>query len=367
VSKPRVLFAGRTRYRLPLDAPLARKWDALAERFELRVLGTAPDRAARGDDVFRLLPPVRLGLFYPLLAREIGRELRRFRPDVVVAQSPYEGAAALAARRLSGSRGKVLVEVHGDWRTATRLYGSPLRRYVEPLSEAIAAATLRRADAVRTVSEFTSSLVKELGVRPAAQFTTYFDASAFHERPPLPLPAEPRALFVGVLERYKNVDGLAAAWRLAAPRLPGATLLVVGRGRETAAVERLVAELPEQTRRVERLSPAEVATALDESSLLVLPSFSEGLPRVAMEAFARGRPVVGSRAGGIPDIVHDGVNGLLAPPGDPQAVADALVRALGDRALLEQLADGARADAAKWLQTPETYADRMLELVESLR
>jgi glycosyltransferase involved in cell wall biosynthesis len=367
VSKPRVLFAGRTRYRLPLDAPLARKWDALAERLELRVLGTAWERGPRGDGVFRLLPPVRLGLFYPLLARMLARELRAFRPEVVVAQSPYEAAAALAARRLARSRAKVLLEVHGDWRTATRLYGSPLRRHLEPLSEAVAAAAIRRADAVRTVSDFTSRLVKELGVRPAAQFTTYFDASAFHERPPLPLPEQPRAVFVGVLERYKNVGGLAESWRLAAPRVPGATLLVVGRGRETASIARLVHELPEQTRWVERLAPAEVAVALDESSLLVLPSFSEGLPRVAMEAFARGRPVVGSRAGGIPDIVEDGVNGLLVPSGDAEALADALVRALGDRALLERLADGARADAARWLQTPEAYADRMLELVESLR
>jgi glycosyltransferase involved in cell wall biosynthesis len=367
VSKPRVLFAGRTRYRLPLEAPLARKWDALADRFDLRVLGTAAGGSRCDDGVFRLLPPVRLGLFYPLLAWRVARELRSFRPDVVVAQSPYEAAAALAARRVAGSRAKVLLEVHGDWRTATRLYGSPLRRHLEPLSEAAAAAAIRHADAVRTVSEFTSSLVKELGVRPAAQFTTYFDASAFHERPPSPPPAEARALFVGVLERYKNVAGLVEAWRLAAPRVPGARLLVVGRGREAEPVERLVAELPAQTRWVERLSPAEVAAALDESSLLVLPSFSEGLPRVAMEAFARGRPVVGSRAGGIPDIVEDEVNGLLVPPGDTGALADALVRALADHALLERLADGARADATRWLQTPETYADRMLELVESLR
>lgn len=367
MSRPRVLFAGRTRYRLPLDAPLARKWDALAERFELRVLGTAAGGSPRGDAVFRLLPPVRLGLFYPLLARAVASELRSFRPEVVVAQSPYEAAVALAARRLVGSRAKVLLEVHGDWRTATRLYGSPLRRLVEPASETVAAAAVRHADAVRTVSDFTSRLVKELGVRPAAQFTTYFDASAFHERPPLPLPTEPRALFVGVLQRYKNVAGLAEAWRLAARRVPGATLLVVGGGRETAPIERLVAELPEQTRRAARFAPAEVAAALDDSSLLVLPSLSEGLPRVAMEAFARGRPVVGSRAGGIPDIVQDGINGLLVPPGDAPALAEALVRVLGDRMLLERLADGARADATKWLQTPETYAGRMFELVDSLR
>jgi glycosyltransferase involved in cell wall biosynthesis len=83
-----------------------------------------------------------------------------------------------------------------------------------------------------------------------------------------------------------------------------------------------------------------------------------------IEAFCRGRPVVGSRAGGIPDIVEDGVSGVLVPPDDPHALADALVRVLQDRALLERLAEGARASAEPWLQTPEEFARRMLELVE---
>jgi glycosyltransferase involved in cell wall biosynthesis len=99
----------------------------------------------------------------------------------------------------------------------------------------------------------------------------------------------------------------------------------------------------------------------------VLPSFSEGLPRVAMEAFARGRPVVGSRAGGIPDIVEDGASGLLVPAGDPAALADAFVRILSDRGLAELLAEGARSSRTRWLQTPEEFAGRMRGLVEGLR
>jgi glycosyltransferase involved in cell wall biosynthesis len=72
---------------------------------------------------------------------------------------------------------------------------------------------------------------------------------------------------------------------------------------------------------------------------------------------------VGTRAGSIPDLVADEVSGLLVEPGDPAALADALVRVLSDRALAEQLASGARAAAAPWLQTPEEYARRMRELV----
>jgi glycosyltransferase involved in cell wall biosynthesis len=73
--------------------------------------------------------------------------------------------------------------------------------------------------------------------------------------------------------------------------------------------------------------------------------------------------VIGTRAGSIPDLVADGVSGLLVPADDPEALAEALVRVLSDRALAERLAHGARESAAPWLQTPEEYARRMRELV----
>jgi len=358
---PRVLFVGRSRYRLPLEPSTARKWDALAQELDLRVLATGVDGPQR-DLVFHLVAERPLGAWYPLLPFLVRREIRDFAPDVVVAQSPYE---AVAVRPVLG-RAKLLLEVHGDWDTATRLYGSPARRALEPASRRLARHAVRSADAVRTVSPFTTGLVRFAGVEPAATFTTYFDVSAFTASRPAPLPETPTALFVGVLERYKNVSGLADAWRRAAPRVPDARLRLVGRGRETALAEQLVSEFPGRVEWTPRLEPAEVARALDDSSLLLLPSFSEGLPRVAMEALARGRAVVGARAGGIPDIVDDGVNGLLVDPHDPGSIADAVVLALADRELLERLAAGAAASAGRWLQTPEEFARRMRELVESM-
>ena len=364
MSRPRVLWVSRTRYRVPLDASLGRKWDALGAELHVRVLASSADGPV-DDGRFRLVTS-HTPAFYLGLPFRVAAELRSFRPDVIVAQSPYEAAGALAGRRLARSRARVLLEVHGDWDTATRLYGSPLRRLLEPVSRRASRAAVRRADAVRTVSPFTSALVRRLGVEPAATFTTYFDVSAFDANPPAPLPERPAVLFIGVLERYKNVHGLVEAWRLAAPRVPGATLRIVGRGRERELVEQLVRDLPSQTSWTERLDPVEVAVALDEATALVLPSFSEGLPRVAMEAFARGRPVVGSRAGGIPDIVEDGVNGLLVPAGDGPALADALVRVLTDPELARRFADEAHAAAPRWLQSPEEYARGMRALVDGL-
>jgi glycosyltransferase involved in cell wall biosynthesis len=363
--RPHVLFVGRTRYRLPLDPALARKWDALADAMDLQVLARAAGAESNvgGDARFRLARPVRPraldgAAFYASLPFRVAGALRRERPDVVLTQSPYEAAAVLAVRRLVRSRARVAVELHGDWRTATRLYGSRWRRALEPLTEPVARAALRRADVVRTISGFTTELIRPLGREPAAVFPAYVDLSAFVERPVVPPPAAPVVLFVGVLERYKGVDVLAEAWPQVAERVPDAVLRVVGDGPLAGTVERL------GVRRDRRLRSEEVARALDEASLLVLPSRSEGLPRIVIEAFCRGRAVVGTAAGGIPDIVEDGVSGLVVPPEDPRALADALVRCLGDRPLLERLGAGARASADPWLQTPEQFAQRTLELVE---
>jgi glycosyltransferase involved in cell wall biosynthesis len=366
----RVLFAGRTRYALPLPVTHERKFAAVGEVLDYRVLGsgrpggTAPPR-------FKLVQPLPLRsldgpLFYLRLPFLIARELRTFKPDAVIAQSPYEGLAAVAGRALARSKAKVIVEIHGDWHTATRLYGSSFRAWLAPLADRAAALGVRRADGVRTVSEFTASLVRKLGVEPIAIFHTYTEIGAFAAREPQPLPDEARLAFVGVAERYKNIDGLAAAWRLAAPRLPGVTLELVSDGRRTAVVDQLVRDVPGQTVWHKRLEPEAVADLLDRSWALVLPSFSEGLPRVAIESLVRGRPVIGSRAGGIPDAVSDEQNGLLVPPGQPQELADALVRFASDRALAERLAAGARPSAEGLVTPPAEYAQRVADMVETV-
>lgn len=374
MTRRRLLMVGRTRYGLPLPPSLERKFAALGERFELRVLASAADRTTAGDATFALQPPLRVRAldgprFYVTLPFRVARELRRSQPHAIVAQSPYEGLACVLGRRLAGRRGgrpPMIVEIHGDWRTFARLYGSPARALVAPLADRLARTAVRRADAVRTLSGFTTDLVRSVGVEPAAVFTTYSDLTAFSEPPPVPLPERPAALSIGVLERYKNVDGIAAAWRLAAPHLPGATLRLVGDGRRRGLVASLLADVPGQTEWVPRLTTAEVVQALDSAWLLVLPSRSEGTPRVVMEALCRGRAVIGGRAGGIPDVVEHDVTGMLVDPERPEEIADALVRLLSDRALCERLGAAAHERSARWTYTPAEYAQRLSELVEAV-
>jgi glycosyltransferase involved in cell wall biosynthesis len=361
-------MVGRTRYRLPLNGSLERKFSALEERLALRVLASAPRDAPGGDGTFALqrgAPVAALDgpLFYGALPARIARELRHRPADAILAQSPYEALAALAGRKLARSDAAVVVEIHGDWRTWSRLYGSRARAVVAPLADRAALVAIRGADAVRTLSPFTSGIVREAGVEPAGTFTTYTELTAFSEPPVVPLPERPVALFVGVLERYKNIHAIADAWRLAAPRVPDARLRMVGDGRHRDVAETLVTELPGQVTWEPRLETADVVKAFDESWLLLLASRSEGTPRVVLEALCRGRAVVGARAGGIPDVVRDGETGLLVDPDSAAEIADALVRLLSDRGVAERLGSGGRALSAEWTYTAEEYADRLVELV----
>ena len=148
--------------------------------------------------------------------------------------------------------------------------------------------------------------------------------------------------------------------------MPEARLRLVGAGTLQPVVEQLVRDLPGQTSSEERLSQPEVSGALDDSTFLVLPSRSEGMGRVIVEAFCRARPVVASRVGGIPDLVEDGRNGLLVEPGDTEALAGVLVRMLTDRELAQRLAKAAHASADLWTSSPEEFASRVRALVERI-
>jgi glycosyltransferase involved in cell wall biosynthesis len=371
MSRPRVLFVGRGRFAFPLARTLERRFEALSVELDWRQLGTALDGEPSHDPRLVLVRPLPLRLldgplYYVRLPRLIARELRRFEPDAVIAQGAQETALALVARRVARSNSAVILDLHGDWRAPTRLYGSRARRLLDPFADALARSALRRADAVRTISTYTTELVRAEGIEPAAEFPAFMDLEPFTAPPVAPLPDAPRALFVGVLERYKAFDVLAEAWRGVVRAVPDAVLHVVGHGTLAPLAKRLVDELPGGVEWTPSLAAGEVGAALDASTLLVLPSRSEGMGRVVIEAACRGRAVVGSRVGGIPDVVADGQTGVLVPPGKASALVDALVRVLSDRGLAERLGAEARIRVEPWLATPEEYARRVRELVDGV-
>lgn len=364
--RPRALFVGSARYDLPLSPALERKWSAVENHLDLRVIARA-GRLQDEDDRFRLVSgsvtPLGRAAFYASLPLRVAAEVKRFRPDVVITQSPFEALACLRV----GRRPRLIVELHADWRLAAGMYGSPLRRSYAGLANRAAALALRRADAVRTVSPFTATLAQEVtGRPPVASFPAYIDFDSFVADEIQPLPERPAIAWVGALEGPKAPELIADAWRRLQPRAPQARLVVVGRGRLQHVIDRLVAEFPEQVRAVAWLEPLEVARLLDGSTALAMSSRSEGLGRVIMEAFLRGRPVITPEVGGVTALVKPERNGILVPPGDPVELAEAMLRVLGDRELAQRLAAGAREDAERQLWSPEGYAASVRRMVDSV-
>ena len=331
----------------------------------------ADPQSSASDDRFRLLQPSRVGkldgvLFSLRLPLHVRRQIVDFRPEAIIAESPFTAAPALVGRALArGRRPQVVIEVHGDWRTATRLYGSPSRRFLSPLADAVGSAALRRADAVRALSGYTEGLVEEVrGSPPTASFEAYMDLSTFAATPPEPLPDRPTVLFVGMLEAYKNIDGLTAAWRQVVRELPKALLVILGEGSRRDVVDELVAELPEQVEHIEQLLPEGVAAQMDRATVLVLPSRSEGLGRVLVESMARGRGIVAESRR------RDPGRGSGRPRSAPR-------RARRRRRACRCAGAGARRSSARraarnaaferyqeWHTTPAEYAARVRSLVE---
>jgi glycosyltransferase involved in cell wall biosynthesis len=365
----RVLFVGSSAFDLPLAPALAKKWDAVSRELDVRVIGR--EQTVRSTDRrFRLVPqgPRRLrGLgYYAALPAIVRRELRGFGPEVIITKGPFEAFAVLPVWRLARPRPKLVVDLHGDWRIASRLYGSPLRRVIAQLADRAAVFALRRADGTRAISEYTAVLAAEAtGRRPLSIFPAYFDFDSFTEQPPQPLPDQPAVAWIGVLQPTKGLHLLAEAWRLTAARTSAARLVVVGQGPLQSIVDELAHESGTRVTRMPVLTPPEVAKLLDASTLLAMSSASEGFPRVIMEAFTRGRPVVATAVGGIRDLVETGRNGVLVAPGDPEALAGALVRVLEDRQLAERLSRGALEAAEHLRWTPDRYAKALRGLVDA--
>ncbi len=152
---------------------------------------------------------------------------------------------------------------------------------------------------------------------------------------------EPDASIVGVVGRLELEKGhptLLEAWPMVLARVPRAYLLIVGEGSRQDALRQIAREQGVEQHVVftgRRDDIPAVTAALD---VAVLPSYREAQGLTVLEAMAMSRPVVASRVGGIPEMVEDGVTGLLVPPRDPSALAAAIARLLTDHPYADTLA-----------------------------
>lgn len=382
-ARPRVCFINAGRFGPPLDPTQVRKFELLAEIADVHVVGLSDGwRPRRFTDQasFHLLPRVggRVGRHAMLGiggAVALAAVAARHRIDVVVAQSPYEAAAAIAVKRLFGWFGRTLacvVESHGDFAVALFDYRRVrLERLYRALLPRLASFSVRRADALRAVSRSTARQLESLAPcgSDVQVFHTWTDLDRFFAVPQRPKRAG-QTVYAGTLVPAKGVHHLLAAMGRVSAIGVDARLILVGHAENPSYADALRRQVDELALgpRVEfrpRVTQAELAALMAESQLLALPSISsEGLPRVILEAMACGTAVVATAIAGAVDVVRDGETGYLVPPGDVGVLADRLTRVLADASLADRMGAAARARARCDLST-EHYRRGYARLFEN--
>lgn len=264
--------------------------------------------------------------YLPLLARELARA------DVVhVFSASYTSflLAPLPAMMVARSIGRPVVLNYRSGEARDHLKRS-----------AIARRAIASADANVVPSPFLVEVFEHCGIG-ATVIPNLVDLERFRFRSCDPL--QPRLLSTRNLAYPYNVACTLRAFRIVQRERPDAALTLVGSGADEPALRRLAADLG--LRRVTfagRVAPEAVADYYAASDIYVQSPDIDNMPTSVIEAFASGLPVVSTRAGGVPVLIQDGEQGLLAPLDDHEALAAQILRLLAEPGLGCRLARNAR-------------------------
>ena len=252
-------------------------------------------------------------------------------------------------------------------RLISTFYGADLalvRRnpWLKPLLKLV----VRRSHAVTAISRYTAGQLTSLcGIEPLV-IPYGVDMSQPVEAMAGPKPAPVEILSVGRLIERKGHVILIEAMAYLTQHMEGVALTIIGEGPERLHLERRIAELglTNRVRLLGRVSDEELQRAYARCDMFVLPSIvdtagdTEGLGMVLLEAMRYAKPVIASGLGGITDIVEHEVTGLLVPPADAVALAEAMQRLIEEPHLAERLGHAGRqinAERFAWERIVDAY------------
>lgn len=333
-----------------------------------------------------------LGLVRGAVTRRTDAELEaaaRRVPHVVLEQSgAFDWRLFGAARRVAREHGAALVQTHGY---KTHLLGLSLRLTLGlpwiGFEHGFTTETwrvrlyhrlawlLRYADRAVVVSGRLERQLRGMGV-PAARLVRLHNAvepdvpgtqpapGTFRQAHHIP-PEAPLVAVIGRISSEKGQRVFLEAFAVANAALPSLHAVLVGEGPDEAFIAAQIGRmgLGDRVHWIGYHRP--IAPIYRDADLVVIPSFTEGIPNVLLEALAAGCPVVATAVGGIPEVVVDGEHALLVPPGEPGIMGDAMVRALQDKPLRDRLIEAGR-DRIASQHSPIQRARRIEGLYDTL-
>jgi len=277
---------------------------------------------------------------------KLDRAIAEHHPRLVHAQFGLGGALALPIAQRAGL--PLVVTFHGGDATKDKHFSE--RKLLPTIFQRRRRAMAQAAHTILCVSQFVRDRLIARGF-PADKLQTHYlgiDIPPEVVLPPLGI--SDTVLFVGRLVEKKGVDTLIDAMAMARQLAPALELSIVGDGPARADLERRAKTAGVKASFHGWLPEKKVQTAMRRALLLAVPSRtadggdSEGLPTVIMEAMALGVPVVATRHAGIPEIVSDGVTGMLVTEADAPALAAAITALKDDPDLAGRLRGEAYAD-----------------------
>jgi glycosyltransferase involved in cell wall biosynthesis len=360
----------RARSYLSRDFPWVHQDGWEIERWGLRRSKSQRRMSSLRGLTFPLRPFPRVLLPVVVWATHFVQSLLRPRAGILLAYMPVMGTGAAAARFLRRSSPVLVVRITTDfWSSRARILGG---RRVEPrIVQTLERFVLTRADLVLTMGPFTNEIVRQFGtpedrILELPRPTRWLGMDV--------LPAErkgpARVAAAGRLVLDKGFDLLLVAFAEVAGEFPDVLLEVAGDGPERPSLQRLTATLgiADRVRFHGWLSPQAMRGFFSGALISALPSpLSEGLPTVLLEAGLAGCALIGTDVGGIGDIVHPDRTGILVPPNDPEALAEALRTLLRDPEQARRLGEGARAEALAHLGRRDEAIQRVRERINELR
>ena len=292
----------------------------------------------------------------PLIARLCAHHIARFGPDVVHVQEHPTRSGGLLARRLAGAY-PLVTTVHDP-----QPHSGDDSRAAQPF-EAHYAALRSASDRLIVHGEALVGQLAQCGVERGRIASVMHGVLHFglEAMPPAPAVERDRVIFFGRAEAYKGLDTLLAAHALWRERGSAMRLTVAGTGPEIDA-HRAALDAPGIELREGRVPQAELARLVASSAAAVLPYRDASQSGVIASAFGAGRPVVATSVGALAEAVGDA--GLVVPPGDPVALAGAVIRLEREEGLLAELEQEVARRVAGPLgwqaiaeQTAAVYAD----------